>query len=138
MARCPMAQDRGVNPKRFFGELKRRNVYKVAIAYAVIAWLLIQAGSILFPTFEAPGWVMKVFVTVRSRRIRHRAHRRVGFRDDTTGNEAHRGPRAGRIHSAMEQAQIPCADRDSRSGCCGIACFSSMAHSEGVTSRNRS
>lgn len=48
--------------KHFFAELKRRNVYKVAVAYAVIAWLLIQAGSILFPTFEAPGWVMKVFV----------------------------------------------------------------------------
>jgi TolB-like protein/Tfp pilus assembly protein PilF len=53
-----------MNPRNFFGELKRRNVYKVAVAYAVIAWLLIQAGSILFPTFEAPGWVMKVFVTV--------------------------------------------------------------------------
>jgi TolB-like protein len=53
-----------VNLRNFFGELKRRNVYKVAIAYAVIAWLLIQAGSILFPTFEAPGWVMKVFVTI--------------------------------------------------------------------------
>ena len=48
----------------FFAELKRRNVYKVAIAYAVIAWLLIQAASILFPTFEAPGWVMKVFVAL--------------------------------------------------------------------------
>jgi TolB-like protein/Flp pilus assembly protein TadD len=48
----------------FFAELKRRNVYKVAVAYAVIAWLLIQAGSILFPTFEAPGWVMKVFVAI--------------------------------------------------------------------------
>src|SRR5438034_2477285 len=48
----------------FFDELKRRNVYKVAIAYAVIAWLLIQAASILFPTFEAPGWVMKVVVCV--------------------------------------------------------------------------
>src|SRR5438093_1015823 len=59
-----MAQNRRVNPKTFFGELKRRNVYKVAIAYAVVAWLLIQAGSILFPTFEAPGWVMKGFVTV--------------------------------------------------------------------------
>ena len=46
----------------FFSELKRRNVYKVAVAYAVVAWLLIQAASILFPTFEAPGWVMKVFV----------------------------------------------------------------------------
>ncbi|MEY2520507.1 MAG: hypothetical protein QOF24_2266 [Verrucomicrobiota bacterium] len=53
-----------MNPKNFFAELKRRNVYKVAVAYAVIAWLLIQAGSILFPTFEAPTWVMKVFVTM--------------------------------------------------------------------------
>ena len=46
----------------FFSELKRRNVYKVAVAYAVVAWLLIQAASILFPTFEAPPWVMKVVV----------------------------------------------------------------------------
>jgi serine/threonine-protein kinase len=48
----------------FFSELKRRNVYKVAVAYAVVAWLLVQAASILFPTFEAPPWVMKVFVAV--------------------------------------------------------------------------
>ena len=48
----------------FFGELKRRNVYKVAVAYAVVAWLLIQAASILFPTFEAPPWVMKIFIIV--------------------------------------------------------------------------
>jgi TolB-like protein/tetratricopeptide (TPR) repeat protein len=53
-----------VNLKNFFAELKRRNVYKVAVAYAVVAWLLIQAGSILFPTFEAPAWIMKVFVAV--------------------------------------------------------------------------
>jgi len=53
-----------VNPGKFFAELKRRNVYKVAVAYAVIAWLLIQAASILFPTFEAPQWVMKVFVVI--------------------------------------------------------------------------
>ena len=39
----------------FFAELKRRNVYKVAVAYAVVAWLLIQAASILFPTFDAPA-----------------------------------------------------------------------------------
>jgi TolB-like protein/tetratricopeptide (TPR) repeat protein len=53
-----------MNPHNFFAELKRRNVYKVAVAYAVVAWLLIQAASILFPTFEAPAWVMKVFVVV--------------------------------------------------------------------------
>jgi TolB-like protein/Tfp pilus assembly protein PilF len=48
----------------FFSELKRRNVYKIAVAYAVVAWLLIQAASILLPTFEAPPWVMKVLVLV--------------------------------------------------------------------------
>ena len=53
-----------MNPQNFFAELKRRNVYRVAVAYAVVAWLLIQAASILFPTFEAPAWVMKVFVTI--------------------------------------------------------------------------
>jgi adenylate cyclase len=51
-----------VNPKNFFSELKRRNVYKVAVAYVVVAWLLIQAASIILPTFEAPGWVMKVLI----------------------------------------------------------------------------
>ena len=46
----------------FFAELKRRNVYKVAVAYAIVAWLLVQAASILFPTFDAPSWAMKIFV----------------------------------------------------------------------------
>jgi hypothetical protein len=53
-----------MNPRNFFAELKRRNVYKVAVAYAIVSWLLIQAASILFPTFDAPQWVMKVFVAV--------------------------------------------------------------------------
>jgi len=53
-----------VNLPKFSAELKRRHVYKVAVAYAVIAWLLVQAASILFPTFDAPAWTMKVFVTV--------------------------------------------------------------------------
>lgn len=46
----------------FFSELKRRNVYKVAVAYAVVGWLLIQAASIVLPTFEAPAWTMKVLI----------------------------------------------------------------------------
>ncbi len=53
-----------MSTNNFFAELKRRNVYKVAAAYAVISWLLIQVGSILFPTFEAPGWVMKAFIVL--------------------------------------------------------------------------
>ena len=52
-----------MDPATFFTELKRRKVYRVAVAYAIVAWLLVQAASILFPTFEAPPWVMKVFVT---------------------------------------------------------------------------
>lgn len=53
-----------MSQRNFFSELKRRNVYKIAVAYAVVAWLLIQAASILFPTFEVPPWAMKVFVAV--------------------------------------------------------------------------
>src|SRR6476659_7279188 len=52
-----------MDPATFLTELKRRKVYRVAVAYAIVAWLLIQAASILFPTFEAPPWVMKVFVS---------------------------------------------------------------------------
>jgi len=51
-----------MNERNFFKELKRRNVYKVAAAYAVVAWLLIQAASIILPTFEAPAWTMKVLI----------------------------------------------------------------------------
>ncbi len=48
----------------FLDELKRRNVLRVAIAYLVLAWLLVQVGSVLLPTFEAPAWVMRVLVLV--------------------------------------------------------------------------
>src|SRR5436309_2616005 len=48
----------------FFAELKRRNVYKVAVAYAVVAWLTIQAASIFLPAFNAPQWAMQVVILV--------------------------------------------------------------------------
>src|ERR1039457_7321084 len=41
-----------------------RSVYKVAVAYAVVSWLLIQAASIFLPAFDAPPWVMKIFIIV--------------------------------------------------------------------------
>jgi len=46
----------------FFGELKRRNIYKVAIAYGVVAWLLIQFASQVFPFFEIPNWTVRLVV----------------------------------------------------------------------------
>jgi TolB-like protein len=51
-----------MNPRNFFAELKRRNVYKVAVAYAVVAWLLMQVASQLFPFFEIPNWVVRLVV----------------------------------------------------------------------------
>jgi TolB-like protein/Tfp pilus assembly protein PilF len=46
----------------FFSELKRRNVYKVAVAYAVVAWLLMQIASQIFPFFEIPNSVVRLVI----------------------------------------------------------------------------
>ena len=51
-----------MNLPSFFAELKRRNVYKVAIAYAVVAWLLMQIASQIFPFFEIPNWAVRLVV----------------------------------------------------------------------------
>jgi TolB-like protein len=53
-----------VNPKNFFAELKRRNVYKVAIAYAVVAWLLMQIATQTFPFFEIPNWMVRAVIVL--------------------------------------------------------------------------
>src|SRR6266496_5514235 len=46
----------------FFAELKRRNVYKVAVAYAVVGWLLVQVATQVFPFFEIPNWAVRLIV----------------------------------------------------------------------------
>ena len=46
----------------FFAELKRRNVYKVAVAYAVVGWLLVQVATQVFPFFEIPNWTVRLVV----------------------------------------------------------------------------
>src|SRR5947207_13734287 len=46
----------------FFAELKRRNVYKVAVAYAVVGWLLIQVATQVFPFLEIPNWGVRLAV----------------------------------------------------------------------------
>ena len=48
----------------FFSELKRRNVYKLAVAYAVAAWLVIQVASIVLPTFHAPEWTLQAIIAL--------------------------------------------------------------------------
>src|SRR5947209_2931199 len=51
-----------MNTRNFFAELKRRNVYKVAVAYAVVSWLLIQIATQVFPFFDIPNWAVRVVV----------------------------------------------------------------------------
>ena len=53
-----------MKPNNFFSELKRRNVYKVAVAYAVVCWLVIQVSSTVLPTFHAPEWVVQTLVVL--------------------------------------------------------------------------
>jgi TolB-like protein len=48
----------------FFAELKRRNVYKVAVAYAVVGWLLVQIATQTFPFFEIPNWAVRLVILV--------------------------------------------------------------------------
>ena len=47
-----------------FAELKRRNVFRVAVAAAVVAWLVTEVASVVLPTFGAPDWVLKALITL--------------------------------------------------------------------------
>src|SRR5438067_13055009 len=51
-----------MNQRNFFVELKRRNVYKVAVAYAIVGWLLVQVATQVFPFFEIPNWAVRLVV----------------------------------------------------------------------------
>ena len=46
----------------FFAELKRRNVFRVAIAYAVASWLMLQIVDLVLENIKAPDWIMQVFM----------------------------------------------------------------------------
>ena len=53
-----------MNFHNFFAELKRRNVYKVAIAYIFAGWALSQGIAQVFPVFDVPNWVIRSIVVV--------------------------------------------------------------------------
>src|SRR5215472_3117333 len=52
------------NRSSFFAELKRRNVYKVAVAYAVVGWLIAQIATQIFPFLEIPNWVVRLVIVL--------------------------------------------------------------------------
>src|SRR6266566_1589025 len=53
-----------VSERNFFAELKRRNVYKVAVAYAVVGWVIAQIATQIFPFMEIPNWGVRLVIVL--------------------------------------------------------------------------
>ena len=53
-----------MNFQNFFGELRRRNIYRVAVAYAIVAWLIIQVAAQIFPVLEIPNWCVRLVIVL--------------------------------------------------------------------------
>ncbi|TFH25443.1 MAG: hypothetical protein E4H10_09390, partial [Bacteroidia bacterium] len=53
-----------MNLKKYIDELKRRNVFKAGIAYLIVAWVIAEVASVVFPTFNAPAYFMKVLLII--------------------------------------------------------------------------
>src|SRR3954453_9393640 len=53
-----------MSDRNLFAELKRRNVYKVAVAYAVVGWLIVQVATQVFPFLEIPTWVVRLVIAL--------------------------------------------------------------------------
>ena len=53
-----------MNPSNFLAELKRRNVYKVAVAYIVAGWALSQGVAQVLPVFDVPNWTIRLIVVL--------------------------------------------------------------------------
>src|SRR5439155_13508007 len=53
-----------VSERNFFAELKRRNVYKVAVAYAVVGWVIAQIATQIFPFLEIPNWIVRLVLAL--------------------------------------------------------------------------
>src|SRR5260370_25804211 len=62
VVRSASSRARRVNPTNFFAELKRRNVYRAAVAYGVVAWFLTQLTTQVFPFFEIPNSAVRFVV----------------------------------------------------------------------------
>jgi adenylate cyclase len=47
----------------FFRELKQRKVYRVALGYSVVVWLVVQVSATVMPAYHAPEWILPIFIT---------------------------------------------------------------------------
>src|SRR6266699_1428749 len=62
LANCLCGKSKTVNPRNFFAELKRRNVYKVAVGYAVVGWLVMQVAATVVPALHLPDAITSAVV----------------------------------------------------------------------------
>ena len=53
-----------MSPRKFFVEVRRRNVYRVAVAYLVVAWLVVQVATQTFPFLEIPTWCVRLVIVL--------------------------------------------------------------------------
>src|SRR5439155_23812697 len=51
-----------MDPRKFFAELKRRHVYRASVAYAMVAWLITQIVTQVFPFFDIPIWTVRLVI----------------------------------------------------------------------------
>src|ERR1700682_4267335 len=63
-ARDTNSRRRRMNLKTFFGELRRRHVYRVAVAYAIVSWLIIQIATQTFPVLDIPNWCVRLVIVL--------------------------------------------------------------------------
>ena len=91
--------------RSFFAELKRRNVYKVAIAYGVVAWLLMQVASQIFPFFEIPSWAVRLVVLAAHYWISRGVDSCLGIRADAGRNQTRRRCRSWQFDHAQDRSQ---------------------------------
>ena len=54
--------DLTVDPRKFFAELQRRNVYRAAVVYTMTSWLVIQVATQVFPIFSIPSWIVRLII----------------------------------------------------------------------------
>jgi TolB-like protein/Flp pilus assembly protein TadD len=53
-----------MDPRSFFSELRRRNIFRVAVAYAIVSWLIIQVAASTFPVLEIPRWCVRLVIVL--------------------------------------------------------------------------
>ena len=78
-----------MDPKNFFAELKRRNVYKVAVAYVVAGWALAQGLAQVLPVFSIPNWIIQLLVVLIVMGLPIALGSGLGLRADVGRNQAH-------------------------------------------------